>query len=283
MDEEIGRKFRGLQELLASFPSALVSFSGGVDSTLLSFLAHRELGDRMRAVILSSPLMPPRELERAVDVAATLGFPCRVEETDPLSVPGLAANPRERCYLCKKHLLGRLRDLAVEMGLAAVLDGSHRGDALSRRPGERALREEGAVSPLKEVGLSKAEVRALAEHCGLPNWDAPSRPCLATRFPYGTELAPGIIRRVDAAEEWLEGMGLRELRVRVDGPDWARIEAGREDARLLEGKERRERLVKKFRELGFRRVDLDLEGYRSGSMDEECRGRRVLRLYDALA
>ncbi|MBC7246793.1 MAG: ATP-dependent sacrificial sulfur transferase LarE [Actinobacteria bacterium] len=279
MDARTERKLRELRGTLASFPSALVSYSGGVDSTLLAFLAHRELAGRMRAVIVSSPLLPPRELRRAVDIAAALGFPCTVLEEDVLSVPGFASNPRERCYLCKKHLLGRLKTLAADGGFAAVLDGSHADDSSSHRPGERALEEEGVASPLKAAGLGKAEIRALAAWYGLPNRDAPSRPCLATRFPHDTELSPELLRRVDAAEEWLEGLGLRELRVRVDGPGQARIEAGREEMRLLDGKERRERLVKKFRELGFRRVELDLEGYRRGSMDGKRNGGRVLTLF----
>lgn len=281
MDEGIARKFRELRRLLASFSTALVSFSGGVDSTLLAFLAHRELGGNMQAIIISSPLTPPREIQRAVDTACKLGFPLGVAETDETSIPGFILNPRDRCYLCKKHRLFLLKRMAAERGYECVLDGSHRDDALSHRPGARALEEEGAVSPLKAAGLNKAEVRALALHCGLPNWDAPSRPCLATRFPYGIELTPELLRRVDVAEEALEGMGLRELRVRLEGPDWARIEAGREEMRLLKGKERRGYLVKKFREFGFRRIDLDLEGYRSGSMDEESRGKRVLTLSEA--
>lgn len=281
MDPETERKLRELREILASFPSALVSYSGGVDSTLLAFLAHRVLGGRMRAAVVSSPLFPPRELRRAVDIASLLGFPCTVVEEDVLSVPGFANNPRDRCYLCKKHTMARLKVLAAEKGLAAVLDGSHRDDSSSHRPGERALVEEGVASPLKAAGLGKAEIRDLAERYGLPNRDAPSRPCLATRFPHGMELSPELLRSVDAAEEWLEGLGLRELRVRVDGPFWARIEAGREEMRLLEGKERRERLVKKFTELGFKRVDLDLEGYRCGSMAGTGRGAHVLTLYKA--
>ncbi len=281
MDGSLDDKLRELRGLLASLSSALVSYSGGVDSTLLAYLARSEVRGEVLAVTLSSPLMPPREVRRALEVAGTLGIPVRVAETDELSLPGFRDNPRDRCYLCKKHRLLLLKGLAAAGGFACVLDGSQRDDGLQHRPGARALREEGALSPLALAGLGKDEVRRLARELGLPNWDAPPRPCLATRFPHGAELAPELMRRVDAAEEWLESTGLREYRVRLDGPAWARIEAARDELPLLLEKERGGELVKKFRELGFRRVDIDLEGYRSGSMEETGRRRKTLTLFGA--
>lgn len=280
MDDELTLKRRRLWEILVSLPSAVVAYSGGVDSTLLSRLTFEALGDRMLAVLVSSPLMPPRELRRAITVAETLGIPFYVTESDELSLPGFPRNPRDRCYLCKKHRLGLLRSLADSRGLAMILDGGNLDDASSYRPGRRAVLEEGGLSPLESAGFTKADVRALARDLGLPNWDAPSRPCLATRFPYGAKLDPEFIRRVDAAEEFLESLGLRELRVRMDVPNQARIEAGAEETAFLRGEETREKVVKKFSELGFRRVDLDLGGYRSGSMDAPVSARKVLTLFE---
>ena len=276
--EEKRLRVRGLLE---AYSSALVAYSGGVDSTLLALLAHQTLAGRMAAVIVSSPLLPPRELERALSAAAFLGFPCEVVEADELALPGFRHNPPDRCYRCKRHRLTRLREMAAARGWEAVLEGSHRGDADLHRPGRKASAELGAASPLKEAGLDKAEVRALARHLGLPNWDAPSRPCLATRFPYGMELEHALMRRVDAAEETLEGMGLSQVRVRLETPASARIEVGPDEMHRLEGEDNRERLVTELRGLGFRRIELDLDGYRSGSMDENRPARRCRTLYVA--
>jgi pyridinium-3,5-biscarboxylic acid mononucleotide sulfurtransferase len=280
MDDALAGKLRKLRGILASLPSALVAYSGGVDSTLLALVTRQELGDRMQAVVVASPLLPPRELERAECIAASLGIPLAVVEADELALPGFNRNPPDRCYICKGYRLGILRDLAAREGWAAVLEGSNRDDAGAHRPGRRATQEMGASSPLEEAGMTKADVRALARKLGLPNWDAPSRPCLATRFPYDAELRRELMAGVDAAEMELEAMGLRELRVRMDVPAEARIEVGADEMPLLDVKDNRDRLVKKLQSLGFRRIAIDLEGFRSGSMDESRAGRRCEILYD---
>jgi len=280
MEAELESKLDVVRGIIGDLASALVAYSGGVDSTLVAHLAREALGDRMLAVVVASPLQPPRELTRAISVAKRLDLPLEIAEADEISLPGFEDNPPERCYLCKKLRLELLRGMADRRGYEAILEGSNLDDASSHRPGMRASLELGALSPLEKAGLRKAEVRAAARELGLPNWDAPSRPCLATRFPYGMILDRGLIARVDAAEEWLEKLGIRQLRVRVEGPREARIEVEPEDMQLLRGEEMRERLVKKFRGLGFRRVRLDLEGFRSGSMDEEGRERKCEELYD---
>lgn len=280
MAGEIEGKERRAREILRSCAGALVSYSGGVDSTLLAVLAREVLGERMAAVHLSSPLQSPRERARAIELAENLGLPLEVLEVDELSVPGLVHNPRERCYLCKRYRLAVLARAAREKGFASVLDGSNADDASLHRPGRRALAEGGAVSPLEEAGMTKAEVRELARSLGLPNWEQPPRPCLATRFPYGAELSPELLRRVDEAEAELEGMGIREARVRLDGPRTARLEIAPDELPAWEGEEARERLAKKLRGVGFRRILLDLEGYRSGSMDAGGGARRCLTLWE---
>lgn len=281
MEEGLESKERRLREMVSSHPSAVVAYSGGVDSTLLARIAREELGDRMLALVVHSPLMPSHELESAVRTAGELGFSCHILETDELRLPGFADNKPDRCYQCKKHRLGLLKAEAERRGFTEVLDGSNLDDASTHRPGTRALEEEGVPSPLKSAGFTKAEVRALARKLGLPNWDVPSSPCLATRFPYGMRLVPLLLRRVEAAEDYLRSMGMREFRVRLEGPEWARIEAGAEERSLMEDEETAAQVVKSLRETGFRRVDLDLDGYRSGSMDEQTARRRVLVLFEA--
>lgn len=278
--DDLGEKRRRLLDILKSLPSAAVAYSGGVDSTLLTYTAFQVLGRRMLAVFFSSPLMPPREMSRAIRLSGELGFPLHVVESNELSLEGFRDNPRDRCYRCKKYRLGLLRSLATSRGLEVVLDGSNLDDASGHRPGRKAAQEEGCRSPLEEARFTKSDVRALAREMGLPNWNAPSRPCLATRFPYGARLDPVLLCRVDEAEEFLEGLGIREMRVRLDEPALARIEAGGEESRLLREAGIRERVAMKFRGLGFRRVDLDLEGYRCGSMDHETTSRRVLIIFE---
>jgi uncharacterized protein len=269
MDGSLQLKLGKLKEIIGNGAASLVCYSGGVDSTLVaSVAAGLSRNGAFTALIVDSPLMPPREFRAAVDLAARLGFPLQVLEANELAIPDFAHNPQDRCYLCKRYRLNLIRDWALSHGFGTIMDGSNADDMRAHRPGRRAALELGGKSPLEEAGIGKKEVRELARQLGLPNWDRPSRPCLATRFRHGAPLEARLLRRVDGAEELLEGFGLREFRVRLEGEDCARIEvAGDELACLLE-KDKRSQLVKKFKELGFRLALLDLEGYRCGSMDE---------------
>jgi uncharacterized protein len=281
MKESLELKQERVKEVLRPLTSAVVSYSGGVDSTLVAVLTHQILQECMLAVIVESPLHPPRELARAKKTARTLGLPLQSMEVHEISIPDFKDNPPRRCYLCKKHRLTFLKKKAAAEGWDAVLDGTNADDAAMHRPGGKALEELGVISPLQIAGLKKSDIRALAKKLALPNWDAPSRPCLATRFPYGMELSTDLLKRVDAAEEALEGIGLRQVRVRLQAPDQALIEVDRDEMARLYEKDNRDQVVKKLRGLGFRRILLDEDGYRSGSMDEPGRPRRCRTLYSA--
>jgi uncharacterized protein len=260
-------KLERLRERLRVIRSAAVAFSSGVDSTFLLRVAHEELGDRVVAVTARSHSFPKRELDEAAAFCRAEGVRHEVIDSEELDIPGFAENPPDRCYHCKRELFSRLLAFARENGLAAVLEGSNIDDDGDYRPGRRAIRELGIVSPLHEVGLTKAEIRALSREMGLPTSDKPSFACLASRFPYGERITAATLARVEKAEQWLldAGFGLRQLRVRSHG-DMARIEVPPDDIPRLAA--RAAEIAAAFKDIGFAYVTLDLLGYRTGSMNE---------------
>ncbi len=243
----------------------MIGFSGGVDSSLLTWVANAVLKEHMLAVTVRSPVESPEETELTLDLAQLGNFRHLVVDMDDLADPVFAANPPDRCFHCKLRRFQTLQAIARQQGIEWLADGTNADDASDYRPGLRALQQIGVRSPLAEAGLTKSEIRALGQALGLPNWNKPAAPCLATRFPYYTHLTREEIERVGQAETYLHGLGFTHVRVRVH-QDMARIEAAPEN--FVDLLTQREQIVAELRQMGYAYVALDLLGYRTGSMNE---------------
>lgn len=250
---------------IGQLESALVAYSGGVDSTLLAVTAHAVLGERCAAVLATGDTQPAEEVAAARELAAELGLRLLEVETFELADPRFSANPPDRCYWCKNELFSLLARVADVNGFSVVIDGSNADDLADYRPGRQACSEFGVLSPLAEVGMSKDDIRAIAKDLGLPNWDKPSMACLASRFPYGTPITEEALARVAEAESALRALGVSQSRVRAHG-ELARVEV--EPTELDCAWERREAVSSAVRAAGFTWVALDLDGYRSGALNE---------------
>lgn len=267
--ETLGR-LEALKEQLARLGSVAIAYSGGVDSTFLVAVAHEVLGDAMLAVTSAGRTAPQRDIHRTQEFCKERSIAQVVLGFDELSIPQFVANTPDRCYHCKRALFMRMADAAHAEGFEHLADGSNKDDEGDYRPGMRALAELGICSPLREVGLTKQEIRDLSRLMGLPTWDMPSAACLASRFAYGDVINAEKLKRVELAEDYLQDLGLGQLRVRVHGHDaeLARIEVPATYIAKLANDEVRVPLVKQFHTLGFTYVSLDLEGFRSGAMNE---------------
>ena len=266
MTNSSNSKFNSLLNILKQMESAVLAYSGGVDSTLLLKSIHLS-GIRSLAVTGVSETMPEHDLLFAKKMISYVGITHRIIKTDELSNERFAGNPVNRCFFCKEELFGKIKEIADNEGYKFILDGTNSDDISDWRPGREAALKAGVRSPLLEAGLSKKEIREISRYLDLPACDRPSSPCLASRFPYGERITADALDKVKKSEDLLRGLGFREFRVRHHG-DSARIELKEEDIGkiLLPGV--RETVIKKLKSIGYRFISLDLEGFRSGKMNE---------------
>lgn len=265
LDPALQQKYERLCAILQEMGAVVIGFSGGVDSTLLLKVAHDLLGERCVAVIGDSEAFPEGEIEATKQIAAQIGARTLVVRTHELQNVHFRVNRPDRCYHCKSELFSKLKAIAQQEGIAWIADGSHADDASDFRPGMRAAEEQKVRSPLREAGLTKAEIRALAQALGLPNWDKPSLACLSSRFPYGTPITKELLAKVNKAEAFMRRLGFRQVRARHHDTI-LRLEL--EPTDLPRALELAEELVPYMKSLGYAYITLDLEGYRSGRMNE---------------
>lgn len=265
LSPELQLRWEALLDHFRHMGSAMVAFSGGVDSGLLCAAAWWSLGERMLAVTVRSPVESMGDVASAQALSKQVGFPMRVLDYDDLANPAFVSNPPDRCYVCKLGRFRLLQDLAARAGFAALVEGSNADDVGDYRPGRRAVTESGASSPLQEMGFSKSEIRSLARGLGLSVWDRPSAPCLATRFPYGSRVTQEGLLQVAEGERYLHGHGFRTVRVRHHG-QLARLEVAPDEIERMASL--REQVSDFFKSLGFHYVAVDLTGYRLGSLNE---------------
>lgn len=265
-------RYRKLRDLLASYGSCVVAYSGGVDSVFLAYVAHDVLGERALAAIADTPSLPRRELHEALELGRRFGFPVRVIRTREFENPDYLANPLNRCYFCKHELFEELIPLARAEGFRVVVYGENASDIGDHRPGAQAAAEFAVRAPLKEAGLTKEDIRELSAMMGLPTADKPQMACLSSRIPYGEVVTPEKLRMIEQAEDVLRNAGFRDVRVRhheLKNGHLARIELGPEELeRLFAKPERPRQIAEAIKHLGYAHVTLDLLGYRRGSLNE---------------
>jgi len=270
----LSRKLTELRELLASYESCLVAYSGGVDSVLLTYVANQVLGERAVAAIADSPSLPRRELEEALALAKAFDFPVEVVETREFENEEYLSNPVNRCFFCKHELFTELEPLARERGIKVLAYGENASDVGDHRPGAKAAAEFQVRAPLKEVGLTKAEIRELSAQFGLPTAEKPQLACLSSRIPYGQRVTSVKLGMIETAENWLRDLGFRDVRVRHHEREGngatgmvARVEVAPEDVARLSSGDFVGELRAKFEAIGYSQVEVDPEGYRRGSLN----------------
>lgn len=262
-------KYEGLRNYLNRFDSIAVAFSAGVDSTFLLKICHDLMGDKCVAITAKSPGVPGVEIKEAEDYCKENGIRHIIFESDELSVPEYASNVDERCYYCKKHIFGKIKELAAAEGIDTVIEGTNKDDMQDYRPGMRAVQELGILSPLLAYGFTKEDIRNHSKMLNVPTFDKNSFSCLATRVPFGEEITEDLLSRIEQAEEVLRSLGLKQYRVRVHNNELARIEVLPEDIEFTVREVSRRVITEKYRDLGFKYITIDLMGYRTGSLNPE--------------
>jgi len=267
IDEALKEKYENLKSFLKSLGSVAIAYSGGVDSTFLVKVAYDVLGDKALAVTATSSTYPKRELEDAKKFIKEIGAKHIIIESEELEIEGFNKNPVDRCYYCKKELFEKIWKVAKAHGIEYVADGSNFDDLNDFRPGMKAACELNVVSPLKVAGLTKEDIRKLSKELELPTWDKPAFACLSSRIPYGERITKEKLSMIEKAEEYLLGLGFKQVRVRYHQDKLARIEIGKDEMEKFLNIKLIESVRNKFKELGFLYITLDLEGYRTGSMN----------------
>jgi len=270
----VDAKLNNLETLLRNTNGAIIAFSAGVDSTFLLKVAHSVLGERAIALTAASPTVPPGEFEVAKEFAQKLGCRHIVIDSNELANPSFAQNPSNRCFFCKDELYRICRDQAEILKIPTVVDGTNLDDLKDHRPGLKAAKEWDIRHPLVEAEMTKEDIRRYSRALSLATWDKPSSPCLSSRFPYGTEINLERLRKIGACEVYLKDLCFREFRVRYHG-DLARIELSAQEIGRFFDETTRQAVVKKFKEIGFNYVSLDLQGYRTGSMNETLAAKAI--------
>ena len=265
--DTLGQKSSVLEENLRALGSALVAYSGGVDSAYLAWAARQVLGDRMLAVLADSPSLAGFQKRDAIQFAQDYGIPLEVIRTEEFDNSDYTKNAPDRCFHCKDELFGKLAEIARQRGFASIIYGVNADDTRDFRPGHRAAAQYGVRSPLLEAGLTKAEIRELARQAGLPVWDRPASACLSSRIPYGTPVTIQILKKVEDGEDALRRLGFRQFRVRHHG-ELVRIEIAPEELKKALDPQMAQKFTEILKKLGYKYVTLDLEGYRTGSLNE---------------